>query len=182
MPSAHVVSKIERAYLTASRSFLSGTRRLRKGSSALPTFKHLAEKFVKARAATARASAKASARASARASKTPAPLRTTTVSARKSALTEKAKLKEDLLKAKAALEEQEKLAKAKAAKARKEAKAAALAAAEKEEKEVKRSLEEISDLLAKVNIESAYGKRNGNPWQRRRLSPIAEGGTRRKRK
>lgn len=165
--------------MTASRSFLSGTRRLRKGSSALPTFKRLAEKFVKARAATAKASSKASARAST--SKTPAPLRTTTVSARRSALTEKAKLKEELLKAKAALEKEEKIAKAKVAEARKKARAAALAAAEKEEKELKRSLDEISDLLATVKIESAYGERNGNPWQRRRLSAIAEGGTRRKR-
>lgn len=171
MPSSHPVSKIERASLTASRSFLSNTRRLRKGTISVPRFRSLANKFLKARAATAKASAKAS--------KTPVVRRVTSVSARTSALREKKIAKEELFKAKAHLEQQKKLAKAKAAKARKEGKVAAAAAAERAEREFKSSLDELSDVLHRFSIGTPHTRR-GNPWQRRSLSPIAEGGRRRK--
>jgi membrane protein involved in colicin uptake len=177
MPSLRPVSKIERASLTASRSFLSNTRRLRKGTISVPRFRILANKFLKARAA--RESSRATPRA--RASKTPVTRRETSVSARRSALTEKAKAKEELLKAKAELEEKERLAKAKGAKARKEGRVAAAAAAERAEREFKSSLDELSDVLHRFSIGTAHTRR-GNPWQRRSLSPIAEGGRRRSRR
>ena len=109
-------------------------------------------------------------------------------SLRRAALTEKAKQKEELLKARAILEAEQKVAKAKAAKARKElreAKAAAekaaaeekLRAAERAEQDFKNSLDEISDILGRLSI-GTRRNRNGNPWQRRSLSPIREGGRR----